>query len=199
MPVPSSLTPKSALRHRPLDSAGSTKERPKVTRASRPAQQTNEIVPPVVCSPQKTIIKKRLPQINLTSLGIGMIIALVAVLFGQVLLNWWDTTWEDLHYGRPRTYQTDAFVGHETGLTPSHFIVLNLHSHIEILELPGGNPTKTKIYLGPQIAGPRADMVPVTVQFVDRQRTHHPDMVLHFQETQVLFRNINGTFQPGQS
>ncbi len=121
--------------------------------------------------------------------------ALLAVLLGQVLLSWGSITWDDIHYGRPRTYQTDAFTGGEPGATPSHFLVLNLHGRIEVFELLGGDPTKTRVYLGPQIAEPGADMVPVTIEFVDPHRTHHPDMVLHFQETQVVFHNVQGTFQ----
>ncbi len=128
-----------------------------------------------------------------------MIVALLAVLLGQMMLGWFGTTWDDLHYGRPRTFQTDAFVGHEVRHTPSHFIVFNLHGRIEILEQPGGDPTKTKIYLGPQITGPGADMIPVTLQFVDPHKTHHPDMLILFQGTQVVFHNVHETFQPGQS
>jgi len=195
MPVSSPLTPKSVVRHRPIDSEKTTKQIPTVIRASRSSTTRQEAVPPFVCSSRKPLVKQGRSHLNLVSLGIGMIVAILAVMLGQLLLSWASTTWDDLHYGRPRTYQMDAFTGYETGATPSHFVVLNLHGRIEVFELPGGDPTKTKIYLGPQIAGPRADMVPVTVQFVDPQGTHHPDMVLHFQETQVLFHNVHGTFQ----
>ena len=200
MPVSSPLTPKSVLRHRPLDSfEGVPKTRPIVARTSRPTPKTKEIVPPFVCSPaQQTVLKKRRSHLNLTSLGIGMMVAIVAVLLGQLLLSWFVTTWDDIQYGYPRTYQTDAFVGHEAGSTPSHFIALNLRGRVEILEQPGGDPTKTKIYLGPQIAGPGADRVPVTLQFVDPHHTHYPDMVVQFQGTQVVFHNVHGAFQPGQ-
>jgi hypothetical protein len=129
----------------------------------------------------------------------GMIVAILAVLLGQLLMSWGSTMWDDLHYGRPRTFQTDAFTGDETGPTPSHFIVLNVHGHIEIFELLGGDPTKTRVYLGQQIAEPDAELVSVTVEFVDPQRTHHPDMVLHFQGTQVVFHNVHGTFQLASS
>ena len=201
MPVSSSLTPKSVLRHRPLDSsAGTPKERPTVTRASRPAPYTKKIVPPVSCLPsQKTSVKKSYSYLNLTSLGIGMIVAIVAVLLGQLLIRWVSTTWDDIHYGNPRTYQTDAFVGHEVGQTPSHFIVLNLHGRVEVIELQGGDPAKTKIYSGPQITGPGAEKVPVIIQFIDRHHTHHPDMLIQFQGTQVVFQNVHGVFQLGQS
>ncbi len=197
MPVSSPLTPKSVLRHRPLDSNNATKERPTVIRASRPALTTKKIVPPpVACSPQKTLpVKKGSLTINLTSIGIGMIVAIVAVLLGQLLLGWLGTTWDDIHYGYPRTYQTDAFVGNEASHTPSHFIVLNLRGRVEILEQLGGDPTKTRVYLGPQIAGPGSDLVPVSLQFVDPHHTQYPDMVVQFQGTHVVFHNVHGSFQ----
>ena len=86
-------------------------------------------------------------------------------------------------------------MGHEPAQTPSHFIVLNLHGRIEILELPGGDPTRTKLYLGPQIAGVNADLVPVTIHFVPSQQPQHPDMLVQFQGTQLRFRNVDGGFQ----
>jgi len=197
MSVQSPLTPKSVLRHRPLFSNETAQARPTVARASRPPQRTRtqETVPPFVCV-RKTVPHKktRLSHI-LVPLGSGMLLALLAVLLGQALLSWCATTWDDLHYGRPRTYQTDAFVGHEPAQTPSHFIVLNLHGRIEILELPGGDPTRTKLYLGPQIAGVNADLVPVTIHFVPSQQPQHPDMLVQFQGTQLRFRNVDGGFQ----
>ena len=200
MSASSPLTPKSVLRHRPLDSSEDTpKEKPTIPRASRSARKTQEMGPPFGCSPtQKTRVKKRRERLNLTSIGIGMIAAIVAVLLGQVLLSWWSTTWDDLRYGTPRTYQVDAIVGHETTQTPSHFVALNLRGRIEILEWPGGDPTKMKIYLGPQITGSEATNVPVTLQFVDPHHTHHPDMIVQFQGTQVVFHNVHGVFQLGQ-
>ncbi len=200
MPVSSPLTPKSVLRHRPLDSSDETpKTKPVVTRASRLAPHTKKIVPPVSCSPpQKTSVKKRSLHLNLTSLGIGMLVALAAVLLGQLFIGWVNSTWDDLRYGTPRTYQVDAVVGHETTRTPSHFLAVNLHGQIEILEWPGGDPTKMKVYLGPRITGPDAANVPVTLQFVDPHHTLHPDMVVQFQGTQVVFHNVHGVFQVGQ-
>ena len=202
MPVASPLTPKSVLRHRPLFSDEAIHERPTVARASRPPQRTRtqETVPPFVCIRKAAVPHKKTLHLSniLVPIGMGMLVALLAVLLGQALLSWCATTWDDLHYGRPRTYQTDAFVGHEAGHTPSHFLVLNLHGHIEILELPGGDPTQTKLYLGPQIGGTGADLVPVTVQFLDPHHTHHPDMIVQFQGTQVLFHNVHGAFQLGQ-
>ncbi len=198
MPVASPLTPKSVLRYRPLFSDKAIQARPTVARASRPPQRTRaqEAVPPFVCIRKATVPQKKLRLSSvLAPLGSGMLMAIVAVLLGQLFLTWCATTWDDLHYGRPRTSQVDAFVGHEPAQTASHFLVVNLHGRIDILELPGGDPTKTKIYLGPHIGGTGADLVPVTIHFVPSQQPQHPDMLVQFQGTQIRFRNVNGGFQ----
>jgi hypothetical protein len=125
-----------------------------------------------------------------------MILMLSIVIVGSVVLRWAQTSWDDLHYGRPRTFQVDAFVGHEMGSTPSHFIVLNLQGQIEIIEIPGGDATHARMYLGPRIYGPGADLVPVTLRFVASAQPHHPDMLILFQNTQVVFHNAGSTFVP---
>jgi len=196
MPVVSPLTPKSVLRHRPLFSDEAIQERPSVARASRPPKRTQEAVPPFVCVRKTTLPYKKFPLSNaLAPLVSGMLVALLAVLLGQALLAWCATTWDDLHYGRPRTYQVDAWVGHEPAHTPSHFVVLNLHGHIEILEFLGGDPAHSKVYLGPQIAGIGAELVPVTILFVSSPHPQHPDMLVVFQGTQLRFHNVDGGFQ----
>jgi hypothetical protein len=124
-----------------------------------------------------------------------MLLMLAVVLIGHAILDQLAIAWDDLHYGRPRTFQIDAYVGHEPGTEPSHFIVLNLHGHVEIIELAGGDPAHTRIYAGPQLYGPGADLIPVTIAFSDPAHTHHPDLVLVFQQTHIIFYNRHGTFQ----
>src|SRR5690349_12145390 len=143
MPVASSpLTPKSALRHRPISSTGTTEEPPRVSRASRTQHITKETVQPFV---RTTLPRETSRQgAGLAWLGTGMLVALAAVLLGQLVVGWMTTTWDDWHYGRPRTFQCDAVVGHsDSPAQPSHFIALNLHGHIEVIELPGGDPSHT--------------------------------------------------------
>jgi hypothetical protein len=133
----------------------------------------------------------------LVYLGIGMVstISLFAVVIS--LSHWVSTTLDDLQYGRPRTFQIDAYVGHhEPPGMPSHFIALNLHGRIEIIELPGGDATHARIYLGPQLYGTDADLVPVTLSFMDVNGDHRPDMIIHFQGTQIVFINDQGGFRP---
>ena len=191
------ITPRSALRHRPIYESVSTDEAPVVPRASRTA------------SPQRLKKQIRSPSSSLSPgrnmrprrhwlfhVGIGMVLALTLVVLGNVALTWISITWDDLHYGRPRTFQVDAFVGHETTGVPSHFIALNLRGRIEIIEFPGGDATHARVYLGPQLYGDDADLVPMTVQFVDTRHDHHPDMLVVFGNSHLVFRNEQGTFHP---
>ena len=107
-------------------------------------------------------------------LGVGMIAMLALWTLLTSAMSWWNTTWDDLHYGRPRTFQMDAFVGHnETIGTPSHFIAINLNGRIEIIEFPGGDGSKARIYLGPQLYGTGDDLIPVTLSFVDVNGDHY--------------------------
>lgn len=127
----------------------------------------------------------------------------------SLAVSWWNTTWDDLHYGRPRTFQIDAVVGHtDSSSNPSHFIALNLHGHIEVIEFPGGDASKARIYSGPQLFGSGDTLTPVTLSFVDVHGNHHPDMILHFHakgwlgfsdsEQQLVYINDQGTFRPAR-
>jgi hypothetical protein len=135
-------------------------------------------------------------------LGIGMLGMLVLWTLLSAALGWFNTTLDDLHYGRPRTFQTDAFVGHnEQNGVKSHFIALNLNGHIEIIELPGGDATHAHVYLGPQLYGSNNDLVPVTLSFADLNGDQKPDMIVTFQGSRTVFINDQGMFralQPGE-
>ncbi len=149
--------------------------------------------------PGKTVTRKQRSTHMHPSLylGVGMLamLALIAVL--SAVTNWFSITLDDIHYGRPRTFQIDAYVGHnESAGMPSHFIAINLHGRIEIIELPGGDATHARIYVGPQLYGNDADLIPVTLGFIDVNGDHMPDMIIHFQDTQVVFINDQGGFRP---
>ena len=198
-----STNPRSVLRHRSISSDVAAKELPRIPRASRTQTLTQKPRPKVVSSPtpstatQPTAKSDSQPRLHwLVLLSLGMMIALVLILIGQLTTNWLMATWDDLHYGRPRTFQVDAYVGHESGKAPSHFIALNLHGRIEVIELPGGDATHAHIYVGPQLIGPNADLVPAIIHFVDTRHDHHPDMLVQAGNIQVIFHNVSGTFVP---
>ncbi|HKF37952.1 MAG TPA: hypothetical protein VKB35_13740 [Ktedonobacteraceae bacterium] len=39
-------------------------------------------------------------------------------------------------------------------------------------------------------------LIPVTLSFVDVHGNHHPTMILHFQDTRLVYINENGGFRP---
>ena len=130
-------------------------------------------------------------------LGIGMLGMLVLWTTLVFLVGWVGTTMDDIHYGRPRTFQIDAVVGHNDSVaSPSHFIAINLNGHIEVIEMPGGDASHARIYIGPQLYGANANLVPVTLSFVDVNGDKKPDMIIHFQGTEVVFINDAGGFRP---
>ncbi|SRR5579884_1420303 len=132
-------------------------------------------------------------------LGVGMTAMLLLWFMVSAAVNWVQVTLDDIHYGYPRTFQTDAWVGHneQTG-TPSHFIATNLHGHIEVIEIAGSDPAHTRIYSGPQLYGPGSDLAPVTLRFLDVNGDHKQDMVVSFQDTHLVYINDQGGFRPMQ-
>src|SRR5438552_6752261 len=123
------LIPRSTIRHRPIDPNPDSQPEipPWVRRASRPSQ-TQMHAPKgkttkVILAPQTaTQAKKHVSYQKhwLVFLGIGMLISLIVVCIGQLFIGWFSTTWDNIQYGTPRTFQVDTFVGHETGKVPSH-------------------------------------------------------------------------------
>jgi len=166
-------------------------------KSTGPAPTTSKL-PPKASSTSKQAITIRKQSLHpLLYLGLGMLLTVSLLAVVIVLSNWVSTTLDDIHYGRPRTFQMDAYVGHnESPGMPSHFIELNLHGRIEIIEFPGGDATHARIYLGPQLYGPNSDLVPVTLSFIDVNGDHQPDMVIHFQGTEIVFINSQGGFRP---
>ncbi len=129
--------------------------------------------------------------------GVGMLAMFALWVAGNWAVNLWQVTQDDLHYGRPRTFQTDAIVGHNDGPShPSHFVATNINRHIYIFELPGGDASKSRIYLGPSLYGSGADLDVVTLTFRDVNGDGKPDMVINVANTHIFLTNDNGQFRP---
>jgi hypothetical protein len=141
-----------------------------------------------------------LRQVGFLLLFVSIVLALtIALQMALPLITpWLDTELDDLRYGRPRTFQIDAWVGHGNAKDPnSHFIAENLGGRAIVLEFPGDDPTHGRIYRGPFILGPDSALAPVTLSFADVNGDHLPDLIIHVGNKQVVFLNQkDGIFQP---
>jgi len=128
-------------------------------------------------------------------------VVFLVMLIGWVGLNafgaWWQIHQNDSAYGRPRTYQTDAVVGHSDSTShPTHFMVVNLNRHIIIVEIPGGDLSKSLIYSGPVLMGDGQDLTPATLTFQDMNNDGKLDMLVHILDQTLVFLNTGSKFVP---
>src|SRR5713101_10076275 len=94
-------------------------------------------------------------------IGICLVI-MVAFLSAYTLIPSAYQKWQDERvYGYPRTFQTDANVGHAG---TEHFITLNNHGTIEVLEIPNypSPANQTRLYIIVRLTNQGADLVPAT-------------------------------------
>ncbi len=137
--------------------------------------------------------------------GVGMVAMLVLWVLGSLALSWGIQQYNNITYGMPRTYQTDAVVGHgDSKANPSHFMAMNWQHQAVIDEMMAGNPSKLIVYVVPiNSNGDTDDLAPVTVNFKDLNGDHKPDMIIHVHlsnEDQVsVFINTGTKFRPQTS
>jgi hypothetical protein len=140
--------------------------------------------------PRKNARKRFMPNVI-----IGVIVAIVLLVGLTSLVSWWQGFQQDITYGNPRTYQMDAVVGHDDSAAhPTHFLFINLHGHIEVFELPGGDASKTRIFNGPTLTAPGQDLTPVTGNVVNQQGKLN--LIVHVGNQDFLFVNDGKTFTP---
>ena len=135
------------------------------------------------------------------------LMAVIAGMVGMAILAyglsvfgaWWQVHTDDVTYGRPRTFQMDAVVGHmDSAANPTHFIFLNLNRHVVIIELPGGDASHAVIYTGPTLFGDGQDLTPITGEVRDVNGDGKLDLIVHIQDQRLVFINDGTKFRPLQ-
>ncbi len=114
----------------------------------------------------------------LVYVGFVLLIGIIGWGGFTALGSWWQGKQDDWTYGNPRTYQTDAVVGHnDSNSSPSHFTAENLRGQIIVVELPGGDPSKGRSYTITSIPGNTGNP-PVKVLFQDINHDGRLDMLV---------------------
>jgi hypothetical protein len=211
--------PRSALRYRPIAPARTTAA-PPTMQTTRP-RRSSLAIPDVSAASQEDLddarptsgkgsaIRRATPARAYTTgqrrfhplffLGLSLFAILLLSLGVTQALAWGTNVLNGWRYGYPRTFQIDAVVGHQDSPTmPSHFLAINLHGLVEIIEWPGGDAAHARIFLGPQLFGPQSDLEPVVLRFADLNGDHLHDMIIEVAGSRIVFINARGTFRPLQ-
>jgi len=136
-----SIVPRSAFKYRPIapiiEAQDVAPSKPRASRA-RNQQELHTTRDPIPAVTEKHRVHWLVPVV------MTMLTTIVLLWLLQLAWSWAATVSDDLRYGRPRTTQIDAFVGHESSKTASHFLAINWHGRAEILEFPGGDVGKRR-------------------------------------------------------
>lgn len=182
-------------------------EAPPMRPAARPkvpvAPARRQVAPPPAAYPTHVRHYSR-PAINgdLTrwlGLGVAALIVLVgSYLLVSVAVGGWQNWQDDMTYGKPRLTRLEAKVGHnETGPNSKTLLLAqNLRGQISIIEIPGGDASKTRVIVGPQLFGKDKDLVPIKLTVRDVNGDSQPDLIASAQEQQLIYINENGNFRP---
>jgi hypothetical protein len=92
--------------------------------------------------------------------------------------SWYLGVQNDWTYGKQRHFEINAVVGHSDSATnPSHFTAENNNGQIIVIELPGNNVSKAKIYQIETVPG-NSGNPPVKISFQDMNADGRADMLV---------------------
>lgn len=126
---------------------------------------------------------------------IGLALLAIYVLLSSIV-GWGQVTLDDLRYGRPRTFHLSAEVGHGDGNgVATRLIALNLDRQVMVIEIPGGDASKTRTLTGPYLFGAGEDLTPVTMRLEDVNHDKAPDLVVSVKAEEMVYINRDGEFK----
>jgi hypothetical protein len=129
--------------------------------------------------------------------GAVVCVLVLSYLVVSFAVHTWQTWQDDLTYGRPRITRLMANVGHnEANGAKTLFIAQNINGQISITEYPGGDATKTRVIVGPQLFGKDKDLVPIKLQTKDVNGDGKDDLIATADDQVLIYINDNGNFRP---
>ena len=138
-----------------------------------------------------------LHRVQMLTYGVTLILAAAAIyVIVSLLLGKANILVDDLRYGRPRTTQIDAFVGHEEANgQPTHLMAINLNRQVMVIELPGGEAAKARTLSGPYLFGANEELTPLHLHLQDLDGDGNPDLLLDIRREQLVYLNRDGAFR----
>ncbi|MFV9506953.1 MAG: hypothetical protein AB4911_20580 [Oscillochloridaceae bacterium umkhey_bin13] len=132
---------------------------------------------------------------NLAYIVTGILVLLAASALVSSLTNWGRILWDDMQYGRPRTFHLTANVGRpEEAAAPTHLIAMNLDRQVVIVEIPGGDASKVRAIPGPYLFGAGEDLTPVRMRLADLNGDGVADLVVRVKNEEMVYLNREGAF-----
>ena len=78
---------------------------------------------------------------------------------------------------------------------PTHLMALNLNRQVVVVEIPGGDASKTRTISGPYLFGANEDLTPVTLSLRDMDGDGLPDLLVDVRREQIVYLNRDGAFR----
>jgi hypothetical protein len=139
-------------------------------------------------------VPQRLLPISYIITGLLAILAIYVLI--SAIVNWGSVRLDDIRYGRPRTTQLSAVVGHEGDSgQATHFIAMNLNRQVVVLELPGGDASQIRSLPGPYLFGAGEDLTPVAMALQDVDGDGQADLLLDVRSERIVYLNKDGSFR----
>ncbi len=153
--------------------------------------------------PKPTTVITRRRRVDRATLVIWLCLAFIVMVGGWWLLSgvatWWQGVQDNWKYGSPRTFQADQYVGlGDSPAHPNHFIALNLHGVIEVIQINPQDSTKDAVYVLTSVGN---ESVPASLSFRDVNGDGKMDVLVTIGDNTpytVVLLNNGKTLQPTQ-
>ena len=152
--------------------------------------------------PKKTRVMRR--RFDRTTLVIWLCLALIVMIAGWWLLswvaNWWQGVQDNMKYGSPRTFQADQYMGlGDSPAHPDHFIALNSHGVIEVIQINPLNSKQDAVYVLTSVGD---ENIPASLSFRDTSGSGKMDVLVTIGDSNpytLVMLNNGKTLVPTQA
>src|SRR5260370_23032748 len=130
---------------------------------------------------------------------LGLLVMIIGWWLLSWVANWWQGVQDNWKYGNPRTFQADQYMGlGDSPAHPDHFIALNLHGVIEVLQINPVDSKRDAMYVLSKVDN---DSVPATLSFRDVEGNGKTDVIVTIGDTtpfSIVMLNDGKTLQRTQ-